>query len=102
MPAVDTDGSPSRVAVAVGPQYGTVSPAFIKAAAREAIAAQDVDLLCVLGFAFDPTALGVTADDGLTVEASEEGFASVAGSRRLGRIPVLFVRMNADLLMERT
>jgi adenine-specific DNA-methyltransferase len=76
-----------------------VSPAFIKAAAREAIAAEDVDLLCVLGFAFDPTALGVTADDGLTVEASEDGFASVAGSRRLGRIPVLFVRMNADLLM---
>jgi hypothetical protein len=25
--------------------------------------------------------------------------SSVAGSRRLGRIPVLFVRMNADLLM---
>jgi adenine-specific DNA-methyltransferase len=98
-PEPDTDGSPSRVAVAVGPQYGTVSPAFIKAAAREAIAADDVDLLCVLGFAFDPTALGVTADDGLTVVAGEDGFASVAGSRRLGRIPVLFVRMNADLLM---
>jgi adenine-specific DNA-methyltransferase len=90
---------PSRVAVAIGPQYGTVSPAFIKAAAREAINTSDVDLLCVLGFAFDPTALGVTEDDGLTVEASEEGFASVAGSRRVGRIPVLFVRMNADLLM---
>jgi len=99
--AADGDGeaTPSRVAVAIGPQYGTVSPAFIKAAAREAIAAEDVNLLCVLGFAFDPTALGVTEDDGLTVEASEEGFASVAGSRKLGRIPVLFVRMNADLLM---
>jgi adenine-specific DNA-methyltransferase len=93
------EGTPSRVAVAVGPQYGTVSPAFIKAAAREAIATDDVDLLCVLGFAFDPTALGVTQEDGLTVEASEDGFASVAGSRKLGRIPVLFVRMNADLLM---
>jgi adenine-specific DNA-methyltransferase len=98
-PEADTHGSPSRVAISVGPQYGTVSPAFIKAAAREAIAAEDVDLLCVLGFAFDPTALGVTADDGLTVETSEDGFASVAGSRQLGRIPVLFVRMNADLLM---
>lgn len=98
-PEANADGSPSRVAVAIGPQYGTVSPAFIKAAAREAIAAEDVDLLCVLGFAFDPTALGVTDEDGLTVEASEDGFASVAGSRRLGRIPVLFVRMNADLLM---
>ena len=97
---VDGGGAaPSRVAVAVGPQYGTVSPAFIKAAAREAISMDDVDLLCVLGFAFDPTALGTTEDDGVTVEASEAGFASVAGARRMGRIPVLFVRMNADLLM---
>lgn len=91
--------TPSRVAIAIGPQYGTVSPAFIKDAAREAIRTEDVELLCVLGFAFDPTALGITENDGVTVEASEEGFANVAGSRRLGRIPVLFVRMNADLLM---
>ncbi len=97
----DSDGaaSPSRVGIAVGPQYGTVSPAFIKAAAREAIGMDDVDLLCVLGFAFDPTALNATEEDGVTVEASEEGFANVAGARRMGRIPVLFVRMNADLLM---
>jgi adenine-specific DNA-methyltransferase len=95
----DVAESPSRIAVAIGPQYGTVSPSFIKAAAKEAINTEGVDLLCVLGFAFDPTALHVTEEDGVTVEASEEGFASVAGSRRLGRIPVLFVRMNADLLM---
>lgn len=56
-------------------------------------------MLCVLGFAFDPTALNVTEADGLTVEASEEGFASVAGARTMGRVPVLFVRMNVDLLM---
>jgi adenine-specific DNA-methyltransferase len=89
----------SRVGIAIGPQYGTVSPSFIKEAAREAIRAEDVDLLCVLGFAFDPQATGVTEDDGVTVEASDQGFASVAGERRLGRIPVLLVRMNADLLM---
>ena len=41
----------------------------------------------------------MTEDDGVTVEASDEGFASVAGVRKLGRIPVLMVRMNADLLM---
>jgi adenine-specific DNA-methyltransferase len=76
-----------------------VSPSFIKGAAREAIRTPDVDLLCVLGFAFDPTALQVTEADGLTVEAGDEGFASVAGARQMGRIPVLFVRMNADLLM---
>jgi adenine-specific DNA-methyltransferase len=41
----------------------------------------------------------VTEDDGVTVEASDEGFANVAATRKLGRIPVLIVRMNADLLM---
>ena len=93
------DGQPeSRVGIAIGPQYGTVSPAFIKDAAREAIRAGDVDLLCVLGFAFDPQATGMTEEDGVTVEASGDGF-DVAGERSLGRIKVLLVRMNADLLM---
>jgi len=89
--------SNSRIAVAIGPQYGTVSPGFIKAAAREALETDGVDLLAVLGFAFDPTALNVTDD--VAVETSDEGFANVAGVRRLGRLPVLFVRMNSDLLM---
>ena len=35
----------------------------------------------------------------MSVEVSDEGFASVAGERRLGRLRVLFVRMNVDLLM---
>jgi adenine-specific DNA-methyltransferase len=91
--------APSRIAIAIGPQYGTVSPAYVKKAAREAINAEDVDLLCILGFAFDAQVTGVTEDDGVTVEASDEGFANVAGVRKLGRIPVLMVRMNADLLM---
>nr|WP_246422585.1 DNA methyltransferase [Nocardiopsis mwathae] len=93
------DGAAARVALAIGPQYGTVSPSFIKKAAREAIKAEGVDLLCVLGFAFDAQVTGVTEDDGVTVEASDDGFANVAATRRLGRIPVLMVRMNADLLM---
>ncbi len=91
--------APARVAIAIGPQYGTVSPSFVKKAAREAIHAEDVDLLCVLGFAFDAQVTGVTEEDGITVEASDEGFANVAAVRRTGRIPVLMVRMNADLLM---
>ena len=44
-------------------------------------------------------ATGVTEVDGVTVEAGDDGFAMVEGQRRLGRIPVLFVRMNVDLLM---
>jgi adenine-specific DNA-methyltransferase len=96
----DDEASPSRIAVAIGPQYGTVGPAFIKAAAREALETGGVDLLAVLGFAFDPTALNVTDDDsGAAIEPSDDGFAEVAGVRRLGRLPVLFVRMNSDLLM---
>lgn len=92
-------GSPSRIAIAIGPQYGTVSAAYVKKAAREAIGAEGVELLAILGFAFDPHVTGVTEEDGVTVEATDEGFANVEGVRQLGRIPVLMVRMNADLLM---
>ncbi len=90
---------PSRIGIAVGPQYGTVSPSFIKSAAREAIRAGGIDLLCVLGFAFDAQATEVTEADGVTVESTDAGFASVAGERTVGRIRVLLVRMNVDLLM---
>ena len=89
-----SDGAPSRVGVSIGPQYGTVAPAFVKGAAREASKASDLDLLCVLGFAFDPQVLG----SGEEFVASDESF-DVAAERALGRIPVLLVRMNADLLM---
>jgi adenine-specific DNA-methyltransferase len=96
----DSDGeAPSRIGLAIGPQYGTVSPSFVKQAAREAIDAGNIDLLAILAFAFDPQVTGVTEDDGVTVEATDEGFANVAGVRKLGRIPVLMVRMNVDLLM---
>jgi adenine-specific DNA-methyltransferase len=91
--------APSRIAIAIGPQYGTVSPSFVKRAAREALNAEDIDLLAILGFAFDPQVTGLTEDDGISIEASYEGFANVAGERKLGRIPVLMVRMNAELLM---
>jgi adenine-specific DNA-methyltransferase len=72
-----------------------VSPPFVKDAAREASKeATDLDLLCILGFAFDPQVLNANED----FVATDEGF-EVAGERSLGRIPVLLVRMNADLLM---
>ncbi|MGI8557484.1 MAG: site-specific DNA-methyltransferase [Solirubrobacteraceae bacterium] len=90
-----TDGTPKRVGITIGPQYGTVGPSFVKDAAREANKTDDVDLLCVLAFAFDPNVLG----DGDGYVASAEGFANVAAERRLGRVPVLLVRMNADLVM---
>src|SRR5213078_4117149 len=55
-----TDGTPRRVGITIGPQYGTVGGSYIKDAAREAIKAGDIDLLCVLAFAFDPQVLGTS------------------------------------------
>ena len=88
------DGTPKRVGISIGPQYGTVGPTFVKDAAREAIRSGEIDLLCVLAFAFDPQVIG-SGEDYIT---SEEGF-DVAAERRLGKVPVLLVRMNADLVM---
>jgi adenine-specific DNA-methyltransferase len=92
----EDDGGPKRVGITIGPQYGTVGPAFVKDAAREANRAGDLDLLCVLAFAFDPSVLGSVDGDYVI---SDESFANVAAERRLGRVPVLLVRMNADLVM---
>lgn len=95
----ESDGAgPSRIAIAIGPQYGTVGASYVKNAAREAMSAEGVELLAILGFAFDPQVTGLTKGD-VTVDASDESFASLAGVRRLGRLPVLMVRMNVDLLM---
>ncbi|MGA2590918.1 MAG: site-specific DNA-methyltransferase [Bryobacteraceae bacterium] len=72
-------GKPQRVAVAIGPEYGTVGPDHIKEAAKEAVRGIGFDLLVVCGFAFDP-------------HVSEE-------VRRYGKLSVQVVRMNPDLLM---
>ena len=93
--ATAAKGSPFRVAITIGPQFGTVGPSLIKDAAREAMKVGDIDLLCVLGFAFDPAAVGTLDDSTVT---SDEGF-DVAAERKLGSVPVLIVRMNADLVM---
>jgi adenine-specific DNA-methyltransferase len=89
------EGTPKRVGITIGPQYGTVGPAFVKDAAREAIKDTALDLLCVLAFAFDPQVVGTQNE----YAASADDFAEVAAERKLGRIPVLLVRMNADLVM---
>jgi adenine-specific DNA-methyltransferase len=88
-------GTPRRIGITIGPQYGTVGPSFIKEAALEANRAGDIDLLCVLAFSFDPTVVGATDE----YVAADEGFANVAAERQLGKVPVLLVRMNADLVM---
>ncbi len=83
-----------RAGICIGPQYGTVGAAFVKDAAREAGRDKSLDLLCILAFAFDPQVLNSDEE----YIAANESF-DVAGMRSLGRVPVLLVRMNSDLLM---
>lgn len=90
----DGAGGVERVGISVGPQYGTVDGAFIKHAARAAIRADGIELLCVLAFAFDPNAIR-NADDYVS---GDDGF-EVGGRHKMGRLPVLLVRMNNDLVM---
>jgi adenine-specific DNA-methyltransferase len=73
------DGKCLRVAVCIGPQYGTVGPELVKEAAKEAVQGLGHDVLVVCGFAFDP-------------HVSEE-------VKRYGRLQVLPTKMNPDLLM---
>jgi adenine-specific DNA-methyltransferase len=88
------DGGVERVGIAIGPQYGTVDGGFIKHAAREAIRADNIDLLAVLAFAYDPNALKHSDE----YQAGDDGF-EVGGRHTMGRLPVLLVRMNNDLVM---
>jgi len=97
--AEDTDGSARRVGIAIGPQYGTVDPPYIKHAVREAIAVGDIDLLCVMAFSFDAQTADVTEVDGVDFRSVSQGFAQVEEERTVGRFRLLKVRMNHDLLM---
>ncbi|HVM31189.1 MAG TPA: site-specific DNA-methyltransferase [Candidatus Limnocylindrales bacterium] len=71
------NGHNRTVAVAIGPEFGTVGPELIREAAKEAV--KIADLLVVCGFAFDPL-------------AGEE-------ASTLGRLTILQARMNPDLAM---
>jgi adenine-specific DNA-methyltransferase len=84
-----------RVAVSIGPRYGTVGVDFIKDAAREAVRGQGFTTLLVLGFAFDPQALEAVAE---FVPADANGY-EVSEAKPIGNIRILLVRMNADLAM---
>jgi adenine-specific DNA-methyltransferase len=73
----EENGRSKRVAVAIGPQYGTVGPELVREAAKEA--SKFFDLLVVCGFAFD-------------ARAGDE-------TRQLGRLTILQANMNPDLAM---
>jgi adenine-specific DNA-methyltransferase len=73
----DDSGNEKRAAIFIGPEFGTVSRPDLVAAAREAGDA-DFDVLVACAFNYDAHSSEFT---------------------RLGRIPVLKARMNADLHM---
>jgi adenine-specific DNA-methyltransferase len=52
-------------------------------------------MLCILGFAFDPAAIGANSE----YEVVEDALGAVARETRLGKLAVVLVRMNTDLLM---
>jgi len=84
-----------KIALAIGPQYGTVSAKYVKEATREAQQIPDVSVLAILGFAFDPNVVSLGDD----IEVTDDAVAAVAKEARLGRLSVVMVRMNTDLLM---
>lgn len=91
------NGTPQRVAVSVGPQYGTVDATWVKDAARAALrGGNDFDLLLICGFGFDAHSAQTVNEFAPTGTGD---FATVQDERQLGRLPVLLVRMNAELAM---
>ena len=90
------EGTPQRIAVSIGPPFGTVDPEWILRAARASTRGMGFDLLLVCAFAFDPQAVKATEE----FAPSDPGdFATVQGERRHGRVPILLVQMNSDLAM---
>ncbi|WP_343387773.1 modification methylase [Candidatus Amarobacter glycogenicus] len=73
------DGATKRVAICIGPEFGTVGPELVKEAAKEAVRGVGFDLLLVCGFAFEP-------------HVNEE-------TKRYGNLAVLPTKMNPDLAM---
>jgi adenine-specific DNA-methyltransferase len=90
------EGTPQRIAISIGPQFGTVNPEWIRHAARESTRGMGFDLLLVCAFAFDPQAVRTTEE----FAPSDPGnFATVQDERQYGKVPILLVRMNSDLAM---
>ncbi len=94
--AVGEPGSPERVGIALGPQYGTVDADLVQQAAKEAVRGAGLDLLLVCGFAFDPRASEKAKE---FAPAASEDFAVAQGEQQYGRLLVLLVRVNPDLAM---
>jgi adenine-specific DNA-methyltransferase len=92
----DADGTSRTVAVSIGPEHGTVGTDQVKEAAKEALKGAGVDLLLLCAFAFDAHAGEIAKE--FQPDATS-GWAVAAEEKRIGKLPVLLVRMNPDLAM---
>ena len=91
----DADGADQTVAISVGPEAGTVGREHIAQAAKEAAREAHADLLLVCAYAFD-----AGAGEQATTETDAQHTFSVDGQRQVGRLRVLNVRINTDLMMD--
>ena len=92
------DGESRRVAVSIGPEYGTVGTDQISRAARAAVRGLGYDLLVVCAFAFEAHA-DEKAREFTPQRGYAEEFAVTEAEPRYGRLPVMLARMNPDLSM---
>jgi len=91
----DSEGAVRTIAIAIGPQYGTVSPDMVKDAAREALRGTGYDMLVYCGFAYEAYA----SETAKEFAPAGNGFATAEGERMLGKLRVLLARINPDLAM---
>jgi len=91
----DADSADLTVAISIGPEAGTVGREHIAEAAKEAVREARADILLVCAYAFD-----AGAGEQASAESGTEHTFSVDGQRQVGRLQVLNVRINADLMMD--
>ena len=91
----DADGQVRTLAVAIGPEHGTVSPDMIKDAARETLKGAGFDLLIYCGFSFE----AYTSETAKEFAPSGDDFVAAQEERKVGKLRVLLTRMNPDLAM---
>jgi adenine-specific DNA-methyltransferase len=91
----DVGGELRNVAIAIGPEHGTVSPDMVKESARAALKGVGYDLLVYCGFAFEAYA----SETAKEFAPTEPGFVTADEERKMGKLRVLLARMNPDLVM---
>jgi adenine-specific DNA-methyltransferase len=93
------DGETRTVAISLGPEHGTVGADQVNEAAKESLKGSGADLLLVCAFAFDAHAGEEAKEFAPEIDSSDGAWAVAADERKLGKLPIMLVRMNPDLAM---